>query len=36
MLEELSAHVALAHPDEHQLMQSIAHPKFLKRRPANI
>ena len=36
MLDELSAHVALAHRDEHQLMQSFTHPKFLKRRPANI
>ena len=36
MLEELSAHVALVHPDEHQLVQSIAHPKFLQRRVADI
>jgi hypothetical protein len=36
MLEELSAHVALVHPDEHQLVQSVTHPKFLQRRVADI
>lgn len=35
-LEELSAHVSLVHPDEHELVQSIAHPRFLERRAADI